>query len=193
MPIRCCLLSLALAICAAAHATPATGPSRVFTGADLFNLEVATDPEIAPDGKSIAYVRRSNDIMTDRARSTIWLIDVASGRQRPLVAGAGSHGQPRWSPDGSKLAYISSMQGGGAQLHVRWMASGVTARVTGLPYAPHGIAWSPDGTRIAYTMLVPDAPMKLGGAPQKPEGAKWAAPLEVIDAVVYRTDDEGYA
>ncbi len=190
---RLFLLSFATLVSCAALATPASGPSRFLTGTDLFNLEVASDPEIAPDGKSIAYVRRSNDVMSDRARAAIWLIDVASGKQMPLVTGPGSHGQPRWSPDGRKLAYISSSDGGGAQLFVRWMANGVTARITGLPQTPHGIAWSPDGTRIAYSMLVPDAPMKLGTAPAKPEGAKWAAPLEVIDSVVYRTDDEGYA
>ncbi|HET6545361.1 MAG TPA: S9 family peptidase [Rhodanobacteraceae bacterium] len=194
MVIRVLLLFLLAGFASnSAVATPASGPSRVLTGADLFGLEVAGDPEIAPDGRSIAYVRHSNDIMTDRTRATIWLIDVASGRQTPLVAGPGSHSQPRWSPDGSKLAYISSADGGGAQLFVRWMASGATARVTGLPEAPHGIAWSPDGSRIAYSMRLPDKATTLGKAPPKPEGAKWAEPLTVIDTVVYRTDEEGYA
>ncbi len=177
----------------AAFAAPATGPSRVLTSADLFNLEAAADPQISPDARTIAYVRRANDIMTDRIRSTIWLIDVASGQQTPLVAGPGSHAQPRWSPDGRKLAYVSNAEGDAAQLFVRWMATGATARVTGLLETPHGIAWSPDGSRIAYSILVPDAAATLGQAPAKPEGAKWAEPLQVIDTVVYRTDDDGYA
>ncbi|HET8940794.1 MAG TPA: S9 family peptidase [Rudaea sp.] len=178
----------------AAFGEPASGPSPVLTGADLFNLEIASDPQIAPDGKTIAYVRRSNDIMTDHARSSIWLIDVSSGRQSPLVADPGSHAQPRWSPDGTRLAYISSDgQHAGAQLYVRWMHNGATARVTGLPDTPHGIAWSPDGSRIAYLMFVPDQPATLGNAPAKPDGAHWAAPLEIINSVIYRTDDEGYA
>src|SRR3569832_1073643 len=80
----------ATAICVPAHAAPATGPSRYLTGSDLFDLEVATDPQISPDGRTIAYVRKSNDIMTDKARPTIWLVDVASGQQRPLEAGPGS-------------------------------------------------------------------------------------------------------
>ena len=60
------------------------------------------------------------------------------------------------------------------------------------PTARAAIAWSPDGRRIAYTMFVPDDGPKLGKAPDKPEGAKWADPLQVIDAVTYRTDDDGY-
>ena len=60
-----------------AAAAPATGPDRYFTGSDLFNLEVATDPQISPDGRTIAYVRKSNDIMTDKARA-----DDLAGRRR---------------------------------------------------------------------------------------------------------------
>jgi dipeptidyl aminopeptidase/acylaminoacyl peptidase len=185
---------LAILFAAAASptlATPASGPSRFFTGADLFNLEVATDPQISPDGRTVAYVRKSNDIMTDKARSTIWLVDVASGQQRPLLAGSGSYFSPRWSPDGTRLAYVAA-EGGDPQLYVRWIASGESARITGLPDSPDGIAWSPDGRRIAYSMFIPDDGPKLGSAPAKPESAKWADPLQVIDAVTYRADGAGY-
>src|SRR4051812_16320131 len=106
-----------------AQAAPTTGPDRYFTGADLFNLEIATDPQISPDGRTVAYVRRSNDIMTDRGHPTIWLVDVATGEQRPLITGAGNYISPRWSPDGTRLAYVAA-DGGAAQLFVRWMGSG---------------------------------------------------------------------
>ena len=72
------------------------------------------------------------------------------------------------------------------------MTSSESARITGLPDSPGAIAWSLDGRRIAYTMFVPDEGPKLGKAPDKPEGAKWADPLQVVDAVTYRTDDDGY-
>jgi dipeptidyl aminopeptidase/acylaminoacyl peptidase len=185
-------LFAATALSAPALAAPATGPNRYFTGGDLFDLEVATDPQISPDGKTIAYVRESNDIMTDRAHPTIWLVDVATGKQRPLLAGTGSYFSPRWSPDGSRLAYVAAQDDASPQLFVRWMESGESARITGLPQSPSSIAWSPDGQRIAYSMFVPDDGPKLGKAPEKPEGAKWAEPLKIIDAVTYRADGAGY-
>lgn len=187
------ILLPAVSAAPAAAALP-TGPSRVLTGADLFNLEVASDVQIAPDGKTIVYVRQANDIMTDRMRSSLWSIDATTGKQIPLVTGLGTYTQPVWSPDGTRLAYISKPAGkGAAQLFVRWIKTGATTRITGLPDAPHGVSWSPDGERIAYTMHVPGNAAKLGAAPDKPAGAEWAKPLEVIDTVVYRTDDGGYA
>ena len=190
--MRFWLATLALGTSAAALAAPAEAPNPKFTGGDLFNLAAAADPQISPDGRWVAYVRRSNDIMTDRARSSIWLIDTATGEQRPLITGTGNHTSPRWSPDGKRLAYVSTSEGGAPQLFVRWMDTGQTARITGLPDSPQGITWSPDGHRIAYLMTVPDEGLKLGKAPDKPEGAEWAKPLEIIDKVTYRTDGGGY-
>ena len=173
-------------------AGPAPGPSRVFDAHDLFGLEVASDPRISPDGRRVAYVRRSGDIMTDRMRPTIWLIDTASGEQAPLVAGPGAHMSPRWSPDGTRLAYISTAEGGAAQLYVRWIESGESVRITGLPNAPSSIAWSPDGRQLAYVMLVPGEAARLGRAPSRPEGAQWAEPLQQTNAVAFRADGEGF-
>jgi Tol biopolymer transport system component len=142
------LLGLGLPVAAAAP----EGPSRTLEARDLFSLEVASDPRISPDGASIAYVRRSGDIMTDRMRPTIWLIDTRTGEQMPLAAGAGAHSQPRWSPDGKRLAYVSTAEGGAAQLFVRWMESGEAVRITGLPTSPSsrsstGLTYSLGGSR----------------------------------------------
>ncbi|HEX8640718.1 MAG TPA: S9 family peptidase, partial [Allosphingosinicella sp.] len=189
---RWCLLVLFVLGLAPAQAVPPSGPERSFTPRDLFSLEVASDPQISPDGRWIAYVRRSGDIMSDRYRPSIWLVDTRTGQQSPLVAGTGSHSQPRWSPNGDRLAYISTAEGNAAQLFVRWMSSGEAVRITGLPDAPSSLAWSPDGRQIAYSMFVPDEGMKLGAPQQRPEGAQWADPLEIITAVTYRFDGQGY-
>ena len=185
-------LFAATALATPSLAKPADGPNPIFTGRDLFDLSAASDPQISPDGRTVAYVRRTADIMTDKARSSIWLINVATGEQRPLAAGTGDHFSPKWSPDGRRLAYVSTAEGGAPQLFVRWMDTGQTVRVTGLPDSPQALAWSPDGRRIAYLMNVPDEGMKLGSAPEKPEGANWAKPLQVIDKVTYRADGAGY-
>lgn len=189
-------LTLVLALLSAAPAVaqqqpiaaPADAPTRRFTGADLFGLSIAADPQISPDGRTIVYVRRTADVMTDRVQSSLWLIDVATGRQSPFAA-QGS--DPRWSPDGTRVAY-AARDGEQSQLFVRWIATGTSARVTGFPGEPQALAWSPDGTRLAYVATVAGEATTLGKAPPKPEGAKWAEPLAVIDRVNYRNDGPGY-
>jgi dipeptidyl aminopeptidase/acylaminoacyl peptidase len=185
------LASLALTGAAAVQAKPAEGPAKVLEPKDLFALQQAQDPQIRPDGQAVAYVRAAGDIMIDEARQSIWLVDVNSRAQTPLVSGTGSAFEPRWSPDGQRLAYVSTAEGR-PQLYVRWMASGVTARIADLPASPRNLAWSPDGRQIAFSMLAEDEGTRLGSPLAKPEGAKWADPLVVIDQVTYRADGQGY-
>ncbi|MGZ8418122.1 MAG: S9 family peptidase, partial [Allosphingosinicella sp.] len=73
--------AFAILLLFAAPAAAQEGPSRTFEARDLFSLETASDPQVSPDGSKIAYVRRSGDIMTDRMRPSIWLIDTRSGEQ----------------------------------------------------------------------------------------------------------------
>src|SRR6202049_494228 len=55
-----------------------------FKALDVFDLQWAADPQVSPDGRSIAYVRMGYDIKTDRARGTIWLVGVDGKNERPL-------------------------------------------------------------------------------------------------------------
>jgi dipeptidyl aminopeptidase/acylaminoacyl peptidase len=182
---------VALVAAGAADAAPAELPSPVFEGKDLFSLQCVTDPQIRPDGHVIAYVRVSYDIMTDRPRRSIWLVDADTGAQTPLATGPGSSYSPRWSPDGKRLAYVSS-DGGHSQLYVRWMQTEQAARITDLTETPEGLQWAPDGRSIAFIMMTADEKTNLGTPPSRPEGANWAEPLTVITDVKYRADGDGY-
>jgi Tol biopolymer transport system component len=191
MRISWLTLALLTGAAGAVMAAPAEAPSPTFQGRDLFSLQWATDPQIRPDGRSVAYVRRAYDVMTDSSRRSIWVVDVDTGLQTPLVAGSGSHLSPRWSPDGTRLAYVSTGESGRTQLFVRWMQNGSSARIADLTDTPDELSWSPDGKSIAFTMFAPDEPPALGEAPAKPEGATWAPPLVVVTDVIYRADGAG--
>ena len=158
---------------------------------DVFQLEYADDVQISPDGSQVAYVRVSHDIMTDRARRNLWLVNSDGTNNRPLRSESKSSMSPRWSPDGTRLAYVSAAEGS-PQLYVRWMDTGQTALLTNLVQAPGAIAWAPDGKSIAFTQLVPTRKPPLAAPPEKPEGANWAPPVKVIDTVVWRADGEGF-
>jgi len=163
----------------------------VFSAADVFEMEYADDPQVSPDGSRVAYVRTSMDIMTDRGRRTIWMVDTDGGNHRPLVSGQGNYSSPRWSPSGDRLAYLSDRDGK-TQLFVQWLDGGETVKVTTLPQSPRSIVWSPDGTQIAFTRFVPAKPPTLAEMPAKPKGAEWAEPATIVDRMTFRRDGGGY-
>ena len=165
---------------------------RILKNLDIFDLEYAADPQISPDGSAVVYVRQSMDIMSDRARGNLWVASSDGRRHRPLFSGTESYSSPRWSPSGDRLAYVSSVEGRGAQLHVRWMDNGQTAILSNVREAPRSIVWSPDGTQLAFSMFVPAEAPSLASPPAAPEGAEWAPGVKVIDRLNYRADGRGY-
>ena len=190
-PIRAAVVA-ALLVVACRSVTAADFPeARRLHSIDVFQLEYADDVQISPDGSHIVYVRVSHDIMTDRTRRNLWIVDADGSNNRPLRSEARNFSQPRWSPDGTRIAYVSAADGS-PQLYVRWMDSGQTALLTNLVEPPDSIAWSPDGKTIAFTQFVPLSKPPLARPPDKPEGAQWAPPVKVIDTVQYRADGAGY-
>lgn len=159
--------------------------------ADIFHLEYADDPQISPDGERIVYVRSFMDIMTDQRRSNLWIVNADGTEHRPLTTGNENHRSPRWSPGGDRLLYLSGEEHT-AQVYMRWMDTGQTARLAQLPGPASGIAWSPDGTTVAFSMPVRAVSEPFVKMPPKPRGATWADPPIVIDKVLYRADGMGF-
>ncbi|MEI8298845.1 MAG: S9 family peptidase [Pseudomonadota bacterium] len=164
--------------------------ARVLESADVFQMYWASDAQIRKDGNAIVYARQHNDIMTDEVTQSLWQVDTASGLQTPVTPGSGRYGSPRWSPDGSKIAYIATGADGKSQIVVHWL-HGETATLTHLTEAPNEISWSPDGRQIAFIMLAPTPGPTIGKAPEKPAGAAWAAPAVVINELNFRADGFG--
>ena len=160
----------------------------VLQALDVFGIEVAADPQISPDGMQVVYVRSGFDLMTDGATSNLWIVNADGSSNRPLTTGSAGHGSPRWSPQGERLLYVSS-EDGGAEIWVRWMDTGQTAKLTNLTESPGSLTWSPDGNSIAFTMFVPEERRSLVvEMPKPPEGADWGPPIRVIDKMDFLED-----
>lgn len=185
---------LVVNLAAAADAPPPDPqpvPSNTFSPLDVFKLEWADHPQLSPDGKRVVYQRMRFDIMKDRKRSQLWLVDAEGRGQRALLADSNDQRDAQWSPDGRRIAYIAASEGK-AQIHVLWLDSGAGSAITHLTEGPGNLSWSPDGRWIAFTQRVPAQDPPLAKLPPAPKGAEWAEPAKLIDRLMYRIDGGGY-
>lgn len=187
---RALFMVLALATSAVAD-EPIRQPVTNFTATDVFNLEFADDPQISPNGRMVAYVRVSADIMTDRFHRSIWLVDTDERNHRPLAQGPEHYRSPVWSPSGDALAYLADAANGG-ELRVFDIATARSRVVARLPSGVANLTWSPDGRTLAYQALARKSGRKPASLPPQPKGATWSPPARVIEDVVFRRDGDGY-
>ena len=164
---------------------------KLLTKETNMEMESIGSPNISPDGKLILFTRGWVDKMNDRGSSNLWMTDIEGKRIRELTHGNWRDSSPVWSPDGTKLAFISDRDGT-SQIHVMWMDTREVAQLTHVERSPSGLRWSPDGKMLAFSTFIPDTkpilPVKL---PKKPKGAKWAKPAVLVDRLSWARDGSG--
>ncbi len=142
--------------------TQSKGP---ITAEDLYRIQTVEDPQISPDGEYVAFVRVSPDAPNKTYKRNIWLLPLAQGEAIQLTRGD-KDSQPRWSPDGRQLAFVSS-RGEKPQIYLLPTATpgGEARALTSMANGAHSPDWSPDGGRIACL-----APMNAAERQAEAEG-----------------------
>lgn len=125
---------------------------------DVYELVSVGDPRVSPDGSTVAFVVTTVDRDENAYRNAIWIASTdGSSPPRRFTQGPKSDASPRWSPDGTRIAFTSDRATDTPQLFVIDAEGGEAEQLTDLDEAVAETAWSPDGSRIAFTSRVRDA------------------------------------
>lgn len=119
----------------------------------IAKLTALSDPQISPDGKSVVLVASRPDYTNNRFNTELVLVDIATGKNRPLTYERMGIGQPRFSPSGEMLGFVARAGQGkdaSSQLFTMYMSGGEARQITKAPKGVQHFAWSPDGLSIAY-------------------------------------------
>ena len=90
---------------------------------DLMAFGRISDPQVSPDGKSVAYTLTRMDLTKNAGNSDIWLVPVAGGAAKQLTQSEKRDNNARWSPDGKQLAFISTRDGSAQIWILTWPAA----------------------------------------------------------------------
>jgi dipeptidyl aminopeptidase/acylaminoacyl peptidase len=138
----------------AAQSGPLALPRSAPSVEQILSLKRAGSPELSPDGRFVAYTVRATNWDENTYETEIWLADAATGATRQLTNGRKSSQSPAWSPDGSRIAFISDRTDK-RQIYLINPAGGEADALTTLEDGVTSFAWAPGGTRIAYTAEEP--------------------------------------
>ena len=197
-------------------ACPVFAQKRNITEKDLFSFSWIADPQVAPDGSRIAFVKVTVNDKKDGYNTAIWIVSTANGETRQLTTGT-RDSSPRWSPDGKYLAFVRVSEKDGRpeppQLFMLSLDGGEAWQFTTIARGAGNPQWSPDGKWISFSnsataeelakqketspVPAPAAPAQPGASPTPMPAASPKAPeresdVRVITRAVYRSNDAGY-
>ncbi|MGC1385935.1 MAG: hypothetical protein WA823_19340, partial [Candidatus Acidiferrales bacterium] len=148
--IRTALWVVCAGLCFVSVTQAQTG--HAITVDDLLKMHRVSEAQISPDGKWVAYTVATPDLDANRNASNIWMAPT-SGGEPVMLTQSGRDSSPVWSPDGKRIAFLSSRDGN-SQVYVLTMGAGEAREWTHLSTGADIVKWSPDGARIAFTSSV---------------------------------------
>ncbi|HEY7495501.1 MAG TPA: S9 family peptidase [Candidatus Tectomicrobia bacterium] len=161
---------------------------RAMTPQDITRIRWVSDPQMSPDGRRVAFVVTTLSEERDEYLANIWVVDTAGGEPRRFTTGAMRDATPRWSPDGTHLAFVAEREPRQkSQLYIMPADGGEPVRLTNLRNGVADPVWAPDGTRLAFVS-------RVGGwqEPESEEEKRKSKPARFITTMKYKANGEGF-
>lgn len=169
-----------------ATAANAQAPERrAITFDDLISMQRVSDPQISPDGNWVAYSVATPNLEANKVSRDVWIIPITGGEPRQLTR-EGSDERPLWSPDGKKIAFLSS-RNGAPQVYWIVLEGGEATRLTSLTTGADNELWSPDGKWVAFVSSVyPNCKADACNAGRDADEEKSKVKARIYEKLLYR-------
>src|SRR4029077_1557336 len=139
---------------------------------DCVSVVSISAPAFSPDGKRIVYVVTHADMEHCAYDADLWVIGVDGSNDTQLTRNPANDNHPRWSPDGSQIAFLSERDGGRAAIYLIGANGGEPEKLTSEKSAISDFEWSPNGKTIAYITRSPATSeredVRVVGADERP-------------------------
>jgi dipeptidyl aminopeptidase/acylaminoacyl peptidase len=139
-----------LLLLSVAMITAASAQKRPFAIEDLYKIKAIVDPQISPDGKSIAFTVTENNLAEGKSKTEVYLMDADGNNIRKVTDNPAADDHPRWSPDGKSLLFLSTRHEG-PQAWLLPLEGGEPAQVTHFTTGVSDAVWTSDGKHIVFT------------------------------------------
>lgn len=167
---------------------PRAAEKRFITEKDLLKFTWIADPQISPDGSTIAFVRVTINEKENRYETSLFVVPATGAESPRMLTSNVRDTMPRWSPDGRRIAFVRSIDKDGkpqpGQVYLLDMNGGEGYPLTQDTKGVTSIEWSPDGKTLAFT--APAGREELEKKDGKEQEAK--SDVQVITRPVYRSN-----
>ena len=120
-------------------------------------LKGVASPRVSPDGKRVVYALNEAVMTADKSEyvNQLWLANIATKQSVQLTFGDKSSTNPKWSPDGNWIAFVSNRKDNKNNIYLLNLNGGEAEPLTDVKTGVSNFAWSPDGKSIAFRMADP--------------------------------------